>query len=193
MMKRKWVIGGVVCTAALAITSGFTNSSFASMISHPSSGHNDTADVKNIPKSPIPVSQTVTHHSLTDRDLQIFKWLAIEVTPLNPNSPEAQGIISEQQALFNTDILMQQFGGASRNIQLVNVSRFLDEAHTKPTTYTDNQTNRDPHFKNGQFKDIPCYLITINGVDIASPGGNVHSREFPPGTYPGQTSSLCGD
>ena len=136
----------------------------------------------NLPQSGAPLTKSVTHNAPTSRESKSFKWAGLTITPLNANSTDAHGIISESQALQQTDVVTEQFSGSSRNIELVKVSRYYDAAGKHAVVYTDKQTGDDKKFVNGKFENIPCYLVTIKGVNIPSVGGMPIGNESGPAT-----------
>lgn len=161
-MKAKYWISGAIAASVLAVTTSvvFANSASSKQVG---------GDVMNLPTNSTTISTTVTHTPLTGKELNSLGWAGLHITPLNTNSSDAQGILTESEAIQTTDILMQQFGGTDRTVQLVKTSRLHSDG-TAPV-YTSAQTGNDPHFIDGRFKNIPCYLVVIHGVNVPSAGG----------------------
>lgn len=109
-------------------------------------------------------SSPVSHRLLTAAELNFFKPLGLQIAPLSQSVT-----LPEATALAQTDSLMKMLHGTSRNLQLVSASRGF--GNHSWTTINPKDTQNDPHVINGQFHNIPCYLITISGVNIPGSHG----------------------
>ena len=111
--------------------------------------------------------ENTTFNQLTAAQIDSFKPLGLEIsTGLSTESATYSS--AAVSALNATNTLMKQFNGTSRNIQYAVISRKYGPNRSAYAPVDPALTKGDPHFTNNLFHSIPCYLITINGVDIPS-------------------------
>ena len=152
MKKHLWISGVLLVVIAIAGGTALTHQT-------------QTASAATI---------SVTHNSITQSQINSFAPLGLEINTSANVTPDSR-ILSESEALKSTDTLLTQFHGVSRNIQYLLMSRRLGSGFEPVNPAL---TQGDPHFQNtnNEFRNIPCYLVTINGVNIpaassGTPGG----------------------
>jgi hypothetical protein len=120
----------------------------------------------------------VTHHQITKLANRSLKGDGVEITQLE--STIGDHFISENAVLRVTNPIMKLYKGTSRNIVLVNTSRRSATSYVRMTTA---EATGDPHIQNsnGNWLNIPCYIVTIDGGMIVASAGPALNPQMPTG------------